>query len=314
MITDFPVEGFPMKFSWQEGDWELLFNEQIELIKEDIFRARVQGKMVIYLSCPISSRGGGYSGTNIEITEFTRMKLLKEWGTGFWILNPANYQMESKGGTGLMHRHAKKIWGQQLGDQGAEDKLNNLVNNSPAKDGDYMRMWTKVLVEDNEPSPLKNSGSNFNGFYFLGTTDVKSYFLNSEDGDLTSSIQSYFSRKFALDSDFRDSYSIKNISWGIDYDANAKPIARSADEEKLVQTWEKLRLDFFKFYSLKASVNFSLGSHDEWNIWFLLNQKRIEVLDRKTAIGNLVPGFFEGRQVTPVDFCNRAISGYEIEK
>ena len=83
MITDYPVDGFPMKFTWQEGDWELLFNKQIEFIKEDISRAKAQDKMIIYLSCPISSRGGGYSGTNVEITEFTQMRLLKEWGVRF---------------------------------------------------------------------------------------------------------------------------------------------------------------------------------------------------------------------------------------
>lgn len=322
MITDYPVQGFKMKYSWQES-WVELFDEQIKLIKEDIHRARVQGKMVIYLSCPISSRGGGYSGTNVEITEFTRMRLLKEWGTGFWILNPASYQMESKGGTGLMHRHAKKLWsmekdanGNILGEAGAEKRLDDLVNASPAKDGDYMRMWTKVLVEDDEAGDKKNHGYFFDGYYFLSPSDVKFYFLNSDDGDLTSSIQNYFSRKFALDAEFRDSYSVRGINWGIEYDANKRRILRSDDEQKLVNEWDKKRLDFFRFYSLKASINFSLGSHDEWNILNLINKMRIDyydkLKDRKNGIGDLVPGFFEGKQLTPVDFIGRAISGYEV--
>ena len=231
--------------------------------------------------------------------------------SGFWILNPANYQMESKGGTGMMHRHAREIWGAKLGAKGAEDKLNDLVKNSPAADGDYMRMWTKVLVEDDETGTLKNSGANFDGFYFLGPSDVRAYFLNSENGDLTASIQSYFSRKFSSDSAFRDTYTIKNLTWGLELDSNSNPIPRSKEQADLLDKWNSIRLDFFKFYSLKASINFSLGSHDEWNIWFLLNQKKIQVLDRKTAIGNLTPAFFEGKQVTPVDFNNRAISGYE---
>ena len=87
LTTGTPVDGFPMKFSWQSGDWTELFDKQIELINEDVKRAKMQGKLVIYLSCPISSRGGGYAGTNVEIAEFTRMALLRDWGTGFWILN-----------------------------------------------------------------------------------------------------------------------------------------------------------------------------------------------------------------------------------
>lgn len=299
-----PVPSFPMKYSWQEGDWEKLFDEQIKLLKEDIYRAKVQGRMVIYLSCPISSRGGGYSGTNVEITEFTRMRLLKEWGTGFWILNPASYQMESKAGSGLMHRHALNIWGAK-----GEKRLNDLVKNSPAADGDYMRMWTKILVEDDESMPRKNAGYNFDGFYFLGPTDVKSYFLNSDDGDITSSVNNYFARKYASDADFRDYYTVNGIQWG----AYTKDESRPEAENKLVLEWETKRKDFFRFYSLKAGMNYSLGGHDEWNIWVLLNELRTKNLDRRTAIGELIPGFFEGKQVTPADYTVKTITGYEVK-
>ena len=302
MKTDSPVPGFPMKYSWQEGDWELLFDEQIKLIREDIHRAKVQGKMVIYLSCPISNRGGGYSGTNVEITEYTRMRLLQEWGIGFWILNPANYQMESKAGTGLMHRHAVNLWK----DKG-EQKLSDLIKTSPAADGDYMRMWTKILVEDHQTDIRKNLGYSFDGYYFLGPSDVKSYFLNSDNGDLTSSIQNYFARKFAIDSDFRDYFSIDNINWG----AYAKDNPRPDQEKVLVGHWEKKRTDFFRFYSLKAGMNYSLGGHDEWNIWYLLNSLRVSKLERRDAIGELIPGYFEGLQVTPGDYATKTIAGYE---
>jgi len=304
MATGRPVSSFPMEYSWQTGDWEKLFDEQIKLIKEDIYRARVQGRMIIYLSCPISSRGGGYFGTNVEITEFTRMRLLKEWGTGFWILNPGGYQLESKAGSGLIHRHALNLWGAK-----GEKRLNDLIKESPAADGDYMRMWTQVLVEDNETGPGKNLGNNFDGFYFLGPSDVKAYFLNSDDGDLTSSINNYFARKYASDADFRDYYTIDGIRWGAYANANPRPEA----ENKLIEEWEKRRRDFFRFYSLKAGMNYSLGGHDEWNIWFLINNLRVQNLDRKTAIGELIPGFFEGKQITPGDFTDMAITGYEVK-
>ncbi len=311
----FPVEGFQMKFRWQKGEWEQLFNEHLKLIREDIERAKVQGKLIIYLSCPISGRGGGYSGTNVEIAEFTRMRLLKEWGTGFWILNPANYQMESKAGTGLMNRHAKVLW-KDLGEKEALRKLDELIKTSPAADGDYMRMWTKVLVEDGQ----HNLGFNFDGFYFLAPSDVLAYFLSGDSGDLTSSIQNYFSRKYSSDSEFRDYYTVRGISWGHDYndDNEAQPLLRSEQEKGLVQVWEKRRLDFFRFYALRASINFSLGSHDEWNIWHLLNINRVNYYDfvtesgRKNGIGNLLPGFFDGRQLNPADFVTKAITGYEV--
>jgi hypothetical protein len=304
MKSDKPVSSFPMKYSWQEGDWEKLFDEQIKLIKEDIYRAKVQGRLVIYLSCPISSRGGGYSGTNVEITEFTRMRLLKEWGTGFWILNPASYQMESKAGTGLMHRHALNIWGAE-----GEKRLNDLVKMSPAADGDYMRMWTKVLVEDNEAEPRTNLGYNFDGYYFLAPTDVRTYFLNSDDGDITSSINNYFARKYASDADFRDYYTVNGIQWGSYTKENPRPDS----ENKLIQEWEKKRKDFFRFYSLKAGMNYSLGGHDEWNIWVLLNELRIQKLERRAAVGELIPGFFDGKQITPGDFTVKTITGYETK-
>lgn len=306
--TDFPVQGFPMKFTWQE-DWNALFDEQIKLIKEDIYRARVQGRMVIYLSCPISSRGGGYSGTNVEITEFTRMRLLNEWGTGFWILNPAMYQMESRAGTGLMFRHARNLWkndkdenGKVLGERGAEEKLKQLLKVSEPSGGDYMRMWTKVLVEDGG----QNLGYYFDGFYFLAPTDVKAYFLNSDAGDLTSSITNYFARKYASDAEFRDYYTESGIHWG----AYSKDNPRPDDEQKRVEEWEQRRKDFFRFYALKAGMNYSLGGHDEWNIWILLNELRIE---KKYGIGDLIPGFFEGKQITPGDLSDKTMAGYETK-
>ncbi len=304
--TDFPVQGFPMKFTWQD-EWNELFDEQVKLIKEDINRARVQGRMVIYLSCPISSRGGGYSGTNVEITEFTRMRLLSEWGTDFWILNPAMYQMESKAGTGLMFTHARNLWkdkpdgkGGVLGESGAEEKLKQLLKISEPSGGDYMRMWTQVLVKDGD----QNLGYHFDGFYFLAPSDVKAYFLNSDAGDLTSSVNNYFARKYASDAEFRDYYTVKGIQWGANKDN-----PRTEDEQNKIDEWEKKRKDFFRFYALKAGMNYSLGGHDEWNIWVLLNGLRIE---KKHDIGELIPGFFEGKQIAPGVLSNKTITGYEV--
>ena len=97
-----PVAGFPnMRFRWYR-DWEPIFDRQIKSVRQDIARARVEDKFVLYLSCPISSRGGSHSLTNVAIAPFTERRLITEWGQRFWFLNPAQYQMESKEGTGLI--------------------------------------------------------------------------------------------------------------------------------------------------------------------------------------------------------------------
>jgi len=88
-----PVDSLPIRFEWHTGAWKRLFDKQIALIKEDINRARAQDKLVVYLSCPISSRGGGYSGTNVDIAMHTERTLLDKWGERFWILNPSRYQI-----------------------------------------------------------------------------------------------------------------------------------------------------------------------------------------------------------------------------
>src|ERR1019366_3811327 len=90
-----PLPGFPMKYVWHTGPWYEIFNKQIELIQADIRRAKAEDKLVIYLSCPISSRGGGYSSSNVDVAKHIERSLLERWGEAFWILNPAQYQLES---------------------------------------------------------------------------------------------------------------------------------------------------------------------------------------------------------------------------
>jgi hypothetical protein len=47
-----------MQFTWQTGEWVKIFGTQVDQIKEDIARAVSEDRLIIYLSCPISSRGG----------------------------------------------------------------------------------------------------------------------------------------------------------------------------------------------------------------------------------------------------------------
>jgi hypothetical protein len=291
--TGEPVPGFPLSFTWTAGEWERIFDEQISQIKSDIARARAEDRLLAYLSCPISSRGGGWSGTNVDIALHVERALLERWGEAFWVLNPAQYQLESKAGKGLINRHAARL--------GID--LETLQAKSSPLGGDYMRMWTKVLVEDDDG----NVGRNFDAFYFLGPRDVYSFFTHDATLTLTSGIEAYFSRKFSTDPGFRDAFSIPDIAWG----SLAGPDSSSARE-----AWKLQRTAFLRFYGLRASANFSLGSHDEWTIFRLLNGAR-RAATRAPGLadgdpGDQIAGFFDGVQVDPASTEGALSRGYAV--
>jgi hypothetical protein len=279
--TGEPVPGFPLSFTWSTGEWQAIFDRQIALIKADVARARAEDRLVFYLSCPISPRGGGSSATNVDIARHVERSILERWGEAFWVLNPAQYQLESKAGAGLINEHARAL----------NIDLEKLRSQSAPLGGDYMRMWTKVLVEDE----AGNLGGHFDAFYFLGPRDVYSFFSHGESLTMTAGIDAYFARKFATDAAFRDEYSIPDIDWG------APPKTTPASDPR--KEWMKKRINFLRFYGLRASINFSLGSHDEWAIFRLINAGR-----RKRSVGpgmadgdvgEQVAAFFDGLQVDP---------------
>lgn len=308
IVEGAPVASFPLKYRWYAGEWERLFDEQIELIRSDVARAVAEDRLVVYLSCPISARGGGHSGTNVDIARFIERRLLAKWGEGVWILNPAQYQMESKAGTGLMNRHAQRL--------GID--IEALVKRTGYPGGgDYMRMWTKILVENGElvgrrklPKALVNTGQLFDGYYFIGPSDVQEMFL--EGGEtLTSGISEYFARKMSHDAYFCDDYSIKGIAWERPGDGHA----HSGKQGELRDRWQLLRNDFFRFYALRASANFSLGSHDEWLIFKTLNDLRRaqrSTFDGREVggVGDQIAGFFDGRQIDPASSEHGVSKGY----
>jgi hypothetical protein len=308
--TGRPVETFDLSFKWFDGEWKRLFDRQIEFVKNDVLRAKTEDRLVVYLSCPISARGGGYSGTNVDVARFVERRLLSLWGEGIWILNPTQYQMESKAGTGLMDRHAKDL---------EIDLKALLLRDGLPRGGDYLRMWTKVLVENEEeigrrklPPDFRNTGQFFDAYYFVGPTDIQSMFLSLGE-TLTSGIYEYFARKSEHESDFRDDYNIAGILWepldGI------KP--RPAEQIALRNRWQMLRNDFFRFYALRASANYSLGSHDEWLIFQKLNAirraQRMDFEGRELGgIGDQIAGFFDGRQIDPASTEMALSPGYSF--
>jgi hypothetical protein len=298
MKTGRPVDSFPLQFSWTEGDWQRIFDEQIKLLQQDVARARAEERLVVYLSCPISSRGGGYSGTNVDIARHVERALLERWGEAFWVLNPAQYQLESKAGTGLIEMHAQRLGIDVEAVQAA----------SLPTGGDYMRMWTKVLVEDSQD----NLGHNFDAFYFLGPRDVHSFFCSHGSQTLTSGIEEYFSRKFTTDASFRDAFAVPGIDWG----GASQRSAASPPAPDPKATWIQKRKNFLRFYALRASANFSLGSHDEWEIFRLLNELRRKKSSTRTMkggdVGEQISGFFDGNQVDPASSEAHLSKGYAV--
>ncbi|HEU4455808.1 MAG TPA: hypothetical protein VFR81_22275 [Longimicrobium sp.] len=286
----FPVEGFPIRYSWHAGEWKAIFDRQTELVRGDVMRARLEDRMVIYLSVPISKRGGSFEATNVDIAMATERRLLEQWGEAVWVLNPARYQMESKGGYGLIESHARA--------EGID--LAALLRGGKPSGGDYMRMWTKVLVEDGD----RNLGERFDAYYFLGPSDVDAFF--GGPGTATQRIEGYFAAKYATDAAFRHTYAGKNeIAWGRGDLSSFGP-----EEWKPLEEWEAARRDFIRFYILRASGNYSLGSHDEWNTWVLLNRQRLKKFKNDT--GRLIPGFFDGRQVDPAAAVTLTSNGYGV--
>ena len=261
-----PVSSFPAVFEWQ-AEWVNLFDLQVDLIQTDIKRARLRGNYVFYLSCPISDYGGGLGGTNVAIASYVARRLSATWGTRFWFLNPSQYQMESQQGLGLLDQHAKRL--QELG---KDVDLAKLIREKPARGGDYMRMWTRVLVEDD----TGNQGQRFNGYYFIGPNDVRSFFSNLGP-DLSTAVENYFATKLSVDSIFA---------------------ARFQTGDPLKDS--EMKQSFFRYYLTKGGALYSRGSHDEWNIWVLLNQLR---LSGTAGIAELLAGYYDGQPIS-IDSCD----------
>jgi hypothetical protein len=141
-----------------------------------------------------------------------------------------------------------------------------------ASGADYMYMWTTILEGRN------GFGEDFDFFYFVSPSDFSKYFALTGQGDLDK-LEDYFDAQVALDPNFKKA-------------ADQGDISRSG---------------FRNYYGLRASVAFSLGSHDEWNIARLLNERRRGITDLGIAYQLAI--FFDGRPVTPGDFENAAASG-----
>ena len=136
------------------------------------------------------------------------------------------------------------------------------------------------------------------------------FFLDGYE-TLTLGIEAYFARKMAADPDFRDTFSIPGLQWG-----DLPPGGPSLAQTALRASWADLRLAFLRFYGLRASGNFSLGSHDEWNIFRALNANRLKKSRQPGQldgdVSELLAGFFDGAQIVPGATAVPVSRGYSI--
>jgi hypothetical protein len=285
-----PVAGFPIRFEWQTGILYELIDRQVELITQDISRARSEGRLVVYLSCPISKRGGGHDRTNVEIAHHTARRVTTEWGHRFWLLNPAAYQLESREGTSLLQQHANAR-ARERGEQPID------VRTLKPEGGDYMRMWTRVLVEDDGRDARMNLGGYFDAYYFLGPTDVIDFFSKSGATTLTSGVEEYFASKFTIDPEFCR-----------DFSPTTKPDGNPLSDSERDAQWKRLRREFFRYYTIRASASYSKGAHDEWEILRVLNKKRLAVL----GIGEQIAGYYDGQALAMGDMEAIVTRGYAL--
>ena len=65
---------------------------------------------------------------------------------------------------------------------------------------------------------------------------------------------------------------------------------------------------FRNYYALKASWAFSRGSHDEWNIVRIINERRRA--DPKLGLPNQLPVLFDGRSLPAADAETVVSEGY----
>jgi hypothetical protein len=137
----------------------------VQKLRQDVRTARQAGRLVIYMSTPISPRGGGVEKVNIEIAASVKARLEKAFGGGAWILDPGAYQMPSVGAR-------------------------------PPGGGDYMVMFTRVLAGDD------GAGRDFDMAHFTGPTDMRAFFGCAGD-DLTGCLARWLASRATTDADLK---------------------------------------------------------------------------------------------------------------
>ena len=158
-----------------------------------------------------------------------------------------------------------------------------------ANGADYMYMWTEILE-----GPTGH-GEDFDFFYFVGPTDFAAYFF-PPDEDKQGQVPPDKNDQGQMRDERRvpDDYLLR-----LDAIFDDRLVKNSAFKKEVEQGLVTKR-GFRNYYGLRASVSFSYGSHDEWNIVRLLNERRRGATD--FGIANQLAVLFDGHSASPSDF------------
>lgn len=147
------------------------------------------------------------------------------------------------------------------------------VGNARAGGAEYMVMWTRLLEGAN------GLGEDFDFYYFTGPGDFAAYMGLTGNGDLDR-VSAWYEERLKTDAELR----------------------RAVEQGRV--TPQTLR----NYYGLRASVNHSLGAHDEWGIVARINARRRA--DAKFGIVNQIPTMFDGRAVSAAEAEQTISPGY----
>jgi hypothetical protein len=209
--------------------------QQVQKIRSDITRERQSGRLIGYLSTPLSGKGGGNRVVNIDISNYLKRRLEGQFGLGTWILDPSAYDLPP-------------------------------VGNLTASGEEYGFLWANVLAGDD------GLGSDFDFVFITGPTDMRSFFqldASAKSTNLIDGLRDWMTKRAEKDPKFAS-------------DVLADPNSTKA---------------FIKYYAFRASSEFSVGAHDEWNIFVAVNSNRRS----KLGIAEQIPIFFDGRQLSAAE-------------
>jgi hypothetical protein len=137
----------------------------LKRIRQDIQQQRDKDKFIVYLSVPISARGGGHTPTNLAISALTKKRIEAQFGSKLWVMDPGVYEVRD-----------------------------NLA--PEPQGGDYMNMWIQVILGSN------GKGDDFDMFYFQGPSDVRAFF-GAKDLPIIEAVERYIQEQSARDPAFR---------------------------------------------------------------------------------------------------------------
>jgi hypothetical protein len=122
-------------------------------------------------------------------------------------------------------------------------------------------------------------GEDFDFVYFVGPSDFAAYFGLTGSGDLD--------------------------RIGVFFDERVK---RDAELQRAVSQNRITRTTFRNYYGLRASMAYSLGAHDEWNVTGHINALRRA--NASYGTGNQLPMWFDGRAISSAEGEQTVSKGY----